>query len=54
LGNEEESQLDRVLLEDSMRILQDDWIIIVSPFEERNCDDRWDWFPKKKMLSIQA
>ena len=40
LRDEEERQANRVLFQNSMRVLQDKRIVTVSPFKERDSGDR--------------
>lgn len=45
LRNEEESQVDRLLLHYSMGILQDQWFIVIAPFEKCVGYDGWNRRP---------
>jgi hypothetical protein len=46
LRHKEECQVHRVLIEDTMSILQDQGIIIVSSLEECDSNDRWNRCPQ--------
>lgn len=50
LGDKEESEVDGMLLQDSMSILQYQWIIVISSFKEGDGNNRRDRCPEKKKL----
>lgn len=50
LGDKEEGQSNRMLLQDSVGVLENQWLAIKPWFEERVCNDRWSRCPEKKML----
>lgn len=50
LRDKEEGQVNRMLLQDSVGVLENQWLAIKSWFEKRVCNDRWSGCPEKKML----
>lgn len=50
LRDKEEGQINRMLLQDSVGVLENQWLAIKSWFEECVSNDRWSRCPEKKML----
>lgn len=47
LGHEEKGQVHRVLLEDTMSVLQNQGIVVVSSLKECDCDYGWHRCPQQ-------
>lgn len=45
LWDEEERQFNWMLLQHPVGILQQLWVILVTPLKESDCDDRGHWCP---------
>ena len=50
LRNEEERKINRVLFQHAMGILQNEWVVAVPTFEERDGSDWWNHGPQYEVL----
>jgi len=52
LRHEEEGQMHRMLFQNTMCILQDQGIVIISLLKECDCKDGWNRSPQQKVLDM--